>query len=67
MLSTAGDLLFTGDPTQNLVALDPATGKAVWHAGLHANVTNGPVTYELDGAQYVVVGAGDSLYAFGIR
>jgi alcohol dehydrogenase (cytochrome c) len=67
MLSTAGDLLFTGDPTQNFVALDPATGKALWHAGLHGNVTNGPITYELDGMQYVVVGAGDSLYAFAIR
>ncbi len=67
MLSTAGKLLFTGDPTQNFVALDPATGKALWHAGLHGNVTNGPITYELDGAQYIVVGAGDTLYAFVIR
>jgi alcohol dehydrogenase (cytochrome c) len=25
---------------------------------------NGPITYELDGAQYVVVAAGDTLYAF---
>ena len=30
-------------------------------------MTNGPITYELDGTQYVVVAAGDSLYAFALR
>ena len=67
LLSTAGKLLFAGDPNANLVALDPATGSPLWHAGLHANMTNGPITYELDGAQYLVVAAGDTLYAFAIR
>ena len=38
-----------------------------WHAGLHAPMTNGPITYELDGSQYVVIGAEDTLYAFTIR
>ena len=67
LLSTAGKLLFAGDPSANLVALDPATGTPLWHAGLHASITNGPITYELDGVQYVVVAAGDTLYAFAIR
>jgi alcohol dehydrogenase (cytochrome c) len=66
MLSTAGGLLFTGDPSGNFVALDPKTGDPLWHAGLHASVTNGPMTYELDGSQYVVVGAGDTLYGFAM-
>jgi alcohol dehydrogenase (cytochrome c) len=64
ILTTAGKLLFTGDGAQNLIAYDPATGKILWHAGLTANVSNGPETYMLDGQQYLVVGAGDSLYAF---
>ncbi len=29
----------------------------LWHAGLTAPVSNGPMTYELDGRQYLVVGA----------
>jgi alcohol dehydrogenase (cytochrome c) len=29
-------------------------------------VTNGPITYELDGTQYLVVGAGDTLYGFAM-
>ena len=67
LLSTAGKLLFAGDPSSNFVALDPATGEPLWHAALHASVSNGPITYELDGVQYVVVGAGDSLYGFAMR
>jgi alcohol dehydrogenase (cytochrome c) len=66
MLTTAGKLLFTGDPSQHLVAFDVTSGKILWHAGLTANVSNGPVTYLLDGQQYLVVGAGDSLYAFTV-
>ena len=67
MLTTAGKVLFTGDPAQHLVAFDVANGNILWHAGLTANVSNGPVTYLLDGQQYLVVGAGDSLFAFTIE
>ena len=35
LLSTAGELLFGGDPTGNLIAFDPAKGRMLWHAGLH--------------------------------
>jgi alcohol dehydrogenase (cytochrome c) len=65
-LSTAGKLLFGGDGSNNLVAVDPSTGTPLWRAGLGANVSNGPITYELDGIQYVVAGAGDTLYAFAM-
>ena len=64
LLSTAGGLLFAGDPNANFVALDAATGEALWHAGLHTNMTNGPITYEMDGLQYLTIGAGDTLYSF---
>lgn len=67
LLSTAGGLLFGGDGGGNFVAWDPATGKPLWHAGLGANTSNGPQTFTLDGRQYVVVGAGDSLYAFRLN
>jgi alcohol dehydrogenase (cytochrome c) len=66
ILTTAGKLLFTGDPSGNVIAFDPDSGKPLWHAGLASYVTNGPMTYELDGRQYLVVGAGDSLYAFTV-
>jgi acido-empty-quinoprotein group A len=66
LLTTAGKLLFAGDSASNFMALDPATGTSLWHAGLHASMTNGPMTYALDGKQYVVIAAGDSLYAFAL-
>ena len=67
LLSTAGGLLFGNDGAGNFVAYDAATGKPLWHAGLGANTSNGPQTYLLDGRQYVVVGAGDSLFAFTLQ
>jgi acido-empty-quinoprotein group A len=66
LLSTAGRLLFAGDDSQHFMALDPATGRTLWHASVGANIRNGPITYELDGRQYVLVGAGDSLIAFAL-
>jgi alcohol dehydrogenase (cytochrome c) len=64
LLSTAGKLLFSGDPSGNFLALDPETGKILWHTKLAAPVANGAMTYELDGRQFLVVGAGDMLYTF---
>ena len=65
ILTTAGHLLFTGD-SGNLVAFDPANGKILWHQRLTQAVSNGPSTWMLDGKQYLIVGAGDCLYAFKI-
>ena len=67
LLSTAGKLLFGNDGGGNFVAYDAATGKPLWHAGLGTNTSNGPQTYLLDGRQYVVVGAGDQLFAFTLQ
>jgi alcohol dehydrogenase (cytochrome c) len=62
-LSTAGKLLFCGDLSGNLVAYDPANGKILWHTRL-GNVSNAPETYMLDGHQYILIAAGDTLYTF---
>jgi alcohol dehydrogenase (cytochrome c) len=67
LLSTAGNVLFAGDAQSNFVAFDAAKGTPLWHSGLHTSITNGPITYELDGTQYVTVGAGDSVYTFALR
>jgi acido-empty-quinoprotein group A len=67
LLSTAGNLLFGGDGNGNFIAFNAKTGKPLWHAGLNVNHSNGPETWTLDGKQYVVVGAGDTLYAFVLQ
>jgi alcohol dehydrogenase (cytochrome c) len=66
MLSTAGHLLFTSNGTQ-FVAFDAAKGKILWHAGLTASPSAGPITYMVDGKQYVLVCAGDTLFAFTVN
>lgn len=64
LLSTAGNLLFTGDTSGNFMSLNAGSGQTLWHVNLNADVSNGPISYQPDGMQYVVVGAGESLYAF---
>jgi alcohol dehydrogenase (cytochrome c) len=65
-LSTAGQLLFTSN-LNYLIAFDPASGKILWHAGLTGIPSAGPITYELGGKQYVLVAAGDTLFAFTLN
>jgi alcohol dehydrogenase (cytochrome c) len=64
MVSTAGNVLFTGGPSSDIVALDATNGRALWHAVINGSISNGPITYELDGRQYVVAASGDTLWSF---
>jgi alcohol dehydrogenase (cytochrome c) len=61
VLTTASGLTFTGDAAGNLLALETATGKVLWHANTGSSVDTPPVTYELDGRQYVLTGSGGIL------
>jgi alcohol dehydrogenase (cytochrome c) len=63
VLATAGRLIFAGDGGGNIVAFDDATGKPLWHSRI-GGVSNAPQTYRLDGRQYLLTAAGDTLYAF---
>jgi acido-empty-quinoprotein group A len=66
LLTTAGNLLFGGDSFGNFLAMDPATGKTLWHVNLGQFVTNAPMTYELYGRQYLLVAANDNWFAFAL-
>ena len=66
ILTTAGHLLFSADNSGNLLALDPATGKTLWHLNAGGNLDASPMTYELDGRQYVIFAVQDVLYAFAL-
>ncbi len=62
LLSTAGNVVF-GSAASGLGAYDATTGAPLWNSRV-GGITNGPITYELDGKQYVVAGAGNRLVAF---
>jgi alcohol dehydrogenase (cytochrome c) len=66
ILTTAGHLLFCADKSGNLLALDPATGKTLWHLNAGGEMAASPMTYELDGRQYLIMAVQDILYAFAL-
>jgi len=65
VLTTESGLTFTGDIAGNLIALRTADGTTAWHAAI-GRVGNSPITYEFDGRQYLLVGAGSSLFAWAL-
>ncbi len=64
--TTAGGLVFAGDLHGMFHAYDARTGADLWHVGLGSGIGAGPVTYAVDGKQYVavVVGRTESIPAF---
>jgi alcohol dehydrogenase (cytochrome c) len=66
ILTTATDLLFSGGMEGNFFALDARTGKALWQVGMGDTIAGGPMTYSVNGHQYVAVCSGSELYVFGL-
>lgn len=66
VLSTAGGLVFSADVHGNILALDADSGKTLWHAYGGGPAQGPPITYELDGRQYLVVGSHGVLFAFAL-
>jgi alcohol dehydrogenase (cytochrome c) len=66
ILTTASNLLITGDDQKNIIVYSADKGQILWHDEVSANESGGIITYLLDGRQYIVFGAGDSLYAWSL-
>ena len=67
MLTTGADLLFTGGREGYFYAFDAKAGKLLWKTNLGGSIVNAPVTFEIDGKQYVSVISGNSLSTFALR
>jgi outer membrane protein assembly factor BamB len=67
LLTTASDLLFSGNREGHFFALDAKTGKLLWTRYLGGQVASSPITYLVDGKQYVSIASGHSLFTFGLR
>jgi len=61
VVATGGGLLFVGDVDQRFRAIDQLTGEIVWETILGSSITGYPITYAVDGEQYVAVAAGGAL------
>jgi alcohol dehydrogenase (cytochrome c) len=64
VLTTDGGLTITGDSEGSVMALNTADGKTLWHAGMGEGMQSSPITYELDGRQYIVTSAGGLLFVW---
>ena len=60
VVATGGGLLFFGDTGGGFMALDQEKGEVLWRVELGSPVTGFPITYAVDGRQYVAVSTGFS-------
>ena len=67
VLSTASDLVFAGGREGYFFALDAKTGALLWKAMVGGQVANGPMTYAVNGRQYVAAAAGNNLFVWALR
>jgi alcohol dehydrogenase (cytochrome c) len=67
LAATGGGLVFGGDVAGNFRALDDTTGEVLWETNIGAPVSGYPVSFAVDGKQYVAVSTGQSLVAGASR
>jgi alcohol dehydrogenase (cytochrome c) len=58
VLTTAGNLVFAGEMNGDLVAFNAASGQKLWRLNLGSGVNAPPITYRINGQQYIAVAAG---------
>ena len=66
VMGTAGGLVFGGSDEGNFFALDDATGEALWEFQTGGGVRAGPMSFMVDGRQFVAVAAGGAVFVFGL-
>jgi alcohol dehydrogenase (cytochrome c) len=67
VLTTASDLLFSGGKEGYFFALDARSGKLLWRLALGGQVNAGPMSYAINGKQYIAINAGNALFTFSLR
>jgi alcohol dehydrogenase (cytochrome c) len=67
ILTTATDLLFVGGREGYFQALDARTGALLWKQNLGGEIIAGPISFQVDGKQYITIASGNSLFAFALR
>ena len=65
-LTTAGGLVFFGDDAGSLEAVEARTGRALWHFNTGQTMHASPMSYMVEGVQYVVVSAGSDVFSFSL-
>jgi alcohol dehydrogenase (cytochrome c) len=66
VMTTASGLAFTGDNAGNVLAVRTSDGKILWHASTGSRMASSPITYQIDGRQYVVTSSGTTIDAWAL-
>jgi alcohol dehydrogenase (cytochrome c) len=66
VLSTAGDLVFSGNREGTFFALDARTGKPLWKFQTGGLIWANPIAFSVDGKQHVAIAAGQALFVFAL-
>jgi alcohol dehydrogenase (cytochrome c) len=66
VLVTAGGILFYGDPSGDVVALDERDSKPLWHFPTSGINKASPMTYMVGGKQFVALAVGPNILCFGL-
>jgi alcohol dehydrogenase (cytochrome c) len=66
VLATAGNVVFAATGEGNLIALDARTGAALWHYSTGSTIAASPMSYAVDGKQFIAISAGGVLYSFAL-
>ena len=67
VLSTAGGLVFYGETGGGFAAVDAKTGKTLWHFETNEAWKASPMTYTMNGRQYVAIASGSSILSFALK
>ena len=65
-LTTAGGLVFFGDDAGSLEAVEARTGRALWHFNTGQTMHASPMTYAVDGIQYVALSVESDVFSFAL-
>ncbi|PYU46258.1 MAG: pyrrolo-quinoline quinone [Acidobacteria bacterium] len=66
VLATAGGILFYGDPSGDVIALDERDGKVLWHFPTNGINKASPMTHMAGGKQFVALAVGPNILCFGL-
>jgi alcohol dehydrogenase (cytochrome c) len=65
-MTTAGGLVFFGDDAGEFEAVDARSGKPLWHFNTGQRMHASPMSYAVDGVQYVCIAVGSDLFSFAL-
>jgi alcohol dehydrogenase (cytochrome c) len=66
VLATRGDVVFAASAEGNLIALDARSGTTLWHFQTGGQIMASPMSYSVDGTQFIAITAGNTLYSFAL-